>query len=140
MKPFRLEQLLPTEGDEAECLMQWASMRKHKGRIIRDYLIMIPNGAVLAGDLKQRAISMARMKRQGFRPGTFDYLLAIPVEPYPGLWVELKRQKLSVVSEAQYDFKQNMDVIGWATAICKGWDEAKTAIDNYLHGAFHGQR
>lgn len=132
MKPFRLEANLPTEGDEAVCLIQWAQIHRYLGRRLSDYLIMIPNGAVLAGDERQRAIAMARMKRQGFRPGVFDYILAIPVEPYPGLWIELKRQKLGVVSDEQKKFLVSMEAMGWATAIAKGWDEARAVILRYL--------
>lgn len=135
MKPLALTEIIPTEGDEAECLIRWASMRRHRGHRLSDFLIMIPNGAVLAGDVRERAIAMARMKRQGFRPGVFDYLLAIPVEPYPGLWVELKRQKLGVVSDEQKRFELAMSVMGWATAIAKGWDEARAVIEKYLKGS-----
>lgn len=135
MKAFALKELLPTEGDEACSLMQWAATQRYKGRRLTDYLIMIPNGAVLAGDARQRAIAMNRMKSQGFKAGVFDYILALPVAPYPGLWLELKRQKLGVVSEAQGLFKLHMEVVGWATAICKGWEEAKNAINDYLQGA-----
>jgi hypothetical protein len=138
MTAFKLQEQIPTEGDEAECLMQWAQMRRHLGRKVSDYLIMIPNGAVLAGDARERAIAMARMKRQGFRPGVFDYILAIPVEPYPGLWIELKRQKLGVVSDEQKRFELAMSVMGWATAIAKGWDEARAVIEKYLKGSFDG--
>lgn len=134
MSEFKLNMPVPTESDEAACLIQWAQMRRFRGHRLSDYLIHIPNGAVLAGDAREKAIQMARMKRQGFRVGTFDYLLAIPVEPYPGLWIELKRRVLGIVSDEQKRFKSSMEAMGWATAICKGWDQAKEMIEHYLEG------
>lgn len=134
MTILKLEAPLPTEADESQCLIQWATFKRHKGYKLSDYLIMIPNGAVLSGDLKQRAIQMARMKAQGFKAGVFDYLLALPIDQYPGLWIEMKRQKLGVVSDDQRKFDTNMQLAGWATAICYGWDAARAAIETYLRG------
>ena len=56
------------------------------GRLL---LLLVPNGAYLGNDLQQRHITMARMKRQGFRNGVFDYILPVPRAPYPGLWIGL---------------------------------------------------
>lgn len=134
MTILKLSAPLPTEHDECVCLIQWATYKRHNGFRLSDFLIAVPNGAALAGDERQRAIQMARLKAQGLKPGVFDYLLAIPVEPYPGLWLELKRTKLSVISDEQKKFDRNMQLMGWATAICKGWDQAKTAIEGYLRG------
>ena len=126
---LKLKQVVPIESDEARWLIQWAATQRWGDRRLSDLLIMIPNGAVLAGDAKQRAMQMAKMKRTGFRPGVFDYLLPIPRDGAPGLWVELKRRNGGIVSDEQGLFKLDMEVLGWATAICKGWDEAKDAIN-----------
>jgi hypothetical protein len=134
--PFKLKHLIPSEDSEAQCLIQWARVMRYEDRRLSDLLIMIPNGAYLGSDPKQRAITMARMKRTGFRPGVFDYLLAIPRvrgnRAVAGLWIELKRRHLGVVSEEQNTFRLDMEALGWATAICKGWEEAKAAITEYL--------
>ncbi len=113
-------------------MLQWASVTRYKRWRLSELLIMIPNGAVLAGNPKQRAVQMARMKAQGFRPGTFDYLLPIPRGTAPGLFLEMKRRELSVVSPEQSRFQMDMIELGWATAICKGWEVAKDEINLYL--------
>jgi len=132
---LKLKVLIPTEDDEAQCLMQWALTQRWQHFHLSRLLIMIPNGAYLGGDSRQRAITMCKLKRTGFRNGVFDYLLPIPRPPYPGLFLELKRRRGWVVSEEQVAFKLDMDALGWATVICKGWEEAKAAITHYLHGA-----
>lgn len=132
MTSLKLKAPLPTEDDEQECLIQWARVQRYKRWRLSELLIMIPNGAYLGGDPRQRAITMARLKRMGFRNGVFDLLLPIPRPPYPGLFVEMKRRQLSVVSLEQSQFQMDMLDLGWATAICKGWEEGRAAIVEYL--------
>jgi hypothetical protein len=132
MKAFHLKAPLPTEDDEATCLIQWARWQKWKGKRLSDLLVMIPNGAYLGGDAKQRAITMAKLKRMGFRNGVADYLLPIPRGTSPGLWIELKRRQLGIVSPAQAVFKLDMEALGWVCAICEGWEAAKDEINLYL--------
>jgi len=129
---LKLKATLPTEDQEAQCLCEWARVKRWKGAPLSNFLIMIPNGAYLGGDLRQRHITMARMKRTGFKAGVFDYLLAIPTASAGGLWIELKRRHLGVVSMEQAAFQLDMLSVGYAAAVCKGWEAAKKAIENYL--------
>lgn len=135
MKALKLKAPVPTEGDECVALMQWASVTRYKQWRLSNLLIMIPNGAVLAGDVRQRAIQMQRMKRLGFRSGVFDYILPIPVASYPGLFLELKRRDGGVVSGPQALFKFDMEELGWRCAICEGFEAAKSEIEHYLGDA-----
>lgn len=132
MKALKLKPDLPTEDYEAQCLIQWARVTRYKQWALSDLLLMIPNGAYLGGDPRQRAITMGRMKRMGFRSGIFDYLLPVPRGAFPGLWLELKRRQLGVVSNEQGFFKLDMEVLGWKTAIARGWEEARVVITEYL--------
>ena len=129
---FKLKAPLPTEDDEATCLIQWARWQKWKGKRLSDLLVMIPNGAYLGGDVKQRAITKSKLKRMGFRNGVFDYILPVPRGTAPGLWLELKRRQLGIVSPAQAVFKLDMEQLGWVCAICEGWEAAKDEINLYL--------
>lgn len=129
---LKLKQIIPTEDDEAQWLIQWAHTQRYNGRKLSDLLIMIPNGAYLGGDARQRAITMAKLKRTGFRAGVFDYLLPIPRGSYPGLWLELKRRKGGVVSEEQLAFAAEMRALGWSIKVREGWEEAMDAINEYL--------
>ena len=129
---FKLKAPIPTEGDECANLLQWAAVTKHQGRRLSDLLIMIPNGAVLAGDYKHRAIQMARMKRLGFKAGVFDYLLPVASAGSHGLWLEMKRTHGGIVSDEQNEFERLMRSLGWATRIALGWEAAAREIKAYL--------
>jgi hypothetical protein len=135
MTPYKLKHLIPTEDWECQSLIRWAQYTRHNGHRIADFLVMIPNRVKLVGDLRQRAITMATWKRCGFKAGASDYFLAIPTDLSPGLWLEMKRTELSVTSDEQLEFQAKMRAIGYATAIAKGWEEAKEAVTAYLsHG------
>jgi hypothetical protein len=131
---LKLKAIIPTENDECRYLLRWARLQTFSGWRISDLLVMIPNGAVLAGDARQRGMQMGKMKRAGFRTGVSDYFLAAPRGPYGGLWLEMKRRVRGVVSTDQESFQADMRGIGYATAIVKGWEEAKDKINQYLHG------
>jgi hypothetical protein len=129
---FTLKHLTPSEDSEAQCLVQWARVTRYQTWRLADLLLLVPNGAYLGNDLQQRHITMARMKRQGFRNGVFDYILPVPRAPYPGLWIELKRRSLGIVSEEQRQFKADMEALGWKCVIARGWEEGREAIMEYL--------
>ena len=129
---FKLKALIPTESDECANLLQWAAVTKHQGRRLSELLIMIPNGAVLAGDAKHRAMQMNRMKKLGFRPGVSDYFLPVPVGVHHGLWLEMKRTSRGILSDAQLEFHAAMRTQGYATAVSVGFEQAINAIKRYL--------
>lgn len=132
MTPFRLKHLIPTEDQECQSLLQWASMKRHNGHRLSDFLVMIPNRVKLVGDLRQRAITMAIWKRCGFKVGAADYFLALPTPKYPGMWLEMKRTEMSITSPEQRDFQAKMTAMGYFCAITLGWEMAKEAIEGYL--------
>ena len=51
---IKLKPPLPTEGDECAALMQWAAITRYQHWRLCQLLVMIPNGAVLAGDAAGR--------------------------------------------------------------------------------------
>lgn len=132
MNTLKLKALLPTEDDECQNLVQWAGVKRHKGFLLLDYLVMIPNRVRLSGSPKERAMIMASWKRTGFKVGASDYILAIPTPRYPGLWLEMKRTELSVTTEEQIQFQSRMIAIGYCAKICLGWEAAKFEIERYL--------
>jgi hypothetical protein len=125
---------IPTEAQEQSCLLEWARHYRIGALLVADFLISIPNGSVLAGDPGQRARQMNKLKATGLRVGAYDLFLAYPVPPFSGLWIEMKTQKGGQVSDAQERFGALMDIAGYKTTVCLGWEAAKTAIVGYLKG------
>ncbi len=92
-------------------------------------LIHIPNG----GSRKHRFEGW-RLRRQGVRKGVSDLLLPIPSKGFHGLWIEFKAAPPfdAPVSDHQIDWLERMQEHGYATAICRGADEAMATITAYL--------
>ena len=125
-----------SEEEEAYALVAWSNVAHWREWTIRELLIAIPNGAYLGRDVKTRVITMRKLKRAGFTPGVYDYLVPVPVwhgeTLYPGLWLELKRSVRGVVSEEQHVFGERMRLLGWKTCVAAGRNQAVDAITQYL--------
>lgn len=121
------------EDTEQQVLFEWASYHP-----ALKWMFAIPNGAHLAGDKKARAIQMARLKKQGLKPGVSDVFLPLPVTRvsgvYAGLFIEMKRRKAdgpSSVSQDQANFHIAMIQAGYKCVVCYGADEAIEEIRKY---------
>ena len=97
-------------------------------------LFSIPNGAYLAGDKKRRIIQMVNLKKEGFKNGVSDLLLALPSLDKFGLWVEMKDQgsTYSSVSKDQRDHIALMNSVGYHAVWCAGSSEAIKEIKSYM--------
>lgn len=137
--------VVPRESEEQKALFRWLELVRVPvpratdiGRddwiSLSEIAFAVPNGAVLAGDTRQRARHMANLKAQGFRNGVADVVVPIPTVRYHGLFIELKRLKGSKTSDAQIDFAALMRRLDYRVEICKGWEAARDVVVNYLAG------
>ncbi len=117
-----------SEHQEQVALVSWFRLAFPKFKL---HLFAIPNGAHLAGDARLRAIKMNAMKSEGFTPGVSDLFLMIPKNGYHGMWIEMKA-KTGSVSDSQKEFMAAASSMDYLPVVCYGFDEAKTAITNYL--------
>lgn len=78
--------------------------------------------------------SQAALKTHGVSKG-FPDLQVFDRETGRVLFLELKRTKGSSTSPEQKDWIAWLKAAGFAAHICKGFDEAKTAIDNFFKSA-----
>jgi hypothetical protein len=139
------KQRLHAEDRAQQQVIDWAAfVRVASGRMLVRYIVAIPNGAHLAGDAKNRAMQMARLQRLGLHKGASDLLIAYPVGRYHGLFIEMKRPRdhfrdnasaERAVSDDQRIFLTSMADVGYFTAVCYGFDEAKTVTERYLRGS-----
>ena len=98
-------------------------------------LFAIPNGG------KRHAKTARDMKREGVQKGVPDLMLAVPSAPkrrdvvlstfYSGLFVEMKSDKGRLTPD-QSAYLEALAQQGYATAVCKSFDEFKATIENYL--------
>ena len=117
----------PTEAQEQEALFRWAAYSRVKYPEL-ELLFHVPNGG------GRNLIEAAHLKAQGVKPGVPDICLPVPSGRYTALYIELKRRKGGVVSDAQRGWIAALNRVGCRAVVCHGWDEAREEIERYLGG------
>lgn len=114
---------VPTEHDEQKAVVRWFDLQYPA---LRGRLAAVPNGG------QRHPAVAAKLKAEGVRKGFPDMMLLKPANGYFGLLIELKRAKGGSVSPEQKDWLQWLGEQGFMTAVCKGADEARKTIREYL--------
>lgn len=96
------------------------------------WLHAIPNGGSRGDTARSRAIRGAQLKAEGVRVGIADIFLPVARVGWHGLYLELKRGKGGVRSEAQIEFGNYCANAGYAHRFCAGHAEAIDLIEAYL--------
>lgn len=114
----------PLESTEAKKFWQWS--RYHP--IAKLYLYAVQNGGY------RNPREAKNQKDSGTRAGVSDYNLPYPHNGKHGLWIELKRADKSVsrLTEEQAAWLAAMELLGHATCVAYGADEAIKAVEEYL--------
>ena len=86
----------------------------------------VPNGGY------RNKAEAERFRSQVVKPGVPDIVLPVARGGYHGLYIELKRTVGGRVSEEQREWLGKLNAQGYYTAVCRGWEEAKDAIEGYL--------
>lgn len=131
-----------SESAEQQKVVQWWGMYCGTVGLDERLLMASQSGAVLAGDAKHRAIQVARLKREGWRPGVPDLFLALPmatdqhgrVTLFNGCWIELKALD-GCASVVQIEYVTLLRKVGYNAVISHGADEAIRAIKAYCERA-----
>ena len=104
-------------------------------RDIRHYLqlhgfrsVAVPNGAVLAGNAKQRAIQMASLKRDGLTPGFPDLVVFGPGR-IGFIEVKLEGEKLSEKQCEVRDWLVDWSKQDWA--VCRSLEDVKETLGKW---------
>lgn len=113
------------EDEEQMALFRWAEYASAATPELR-LLLHIPNGGAR---IKAEA---ARFRAMGVRAGVPDILLPVARGGYHGLWIELKRASGGRVSVAQAGWLGALASEGYRAEVCRGWDEARKVIEEYL--------
>lgn len=110
--------MIPTEHQEQAVFVRWFRIQFPAVR-----LFAIPNGAFLAGSIGQRAAQMRKLKAEGLDAGVPDICI-----PSWRLWIEFKRTKGGVVSDAQMDWHEYLESIGDAVIVARGFEDAARKV------------
>lgn len=111
-----------SEYKEAMALIEWCSYMP----LVRDLIIHIPNEG------KRTPLQGLYLKRIGLRPGVSDFFLPLPISPYHGLWIELKRTSGGRITPHQAIWIERMKSLDYKAEIAYGWIAARDKILGYL--------
>lgn len=115
----------PTEEVEQTCLFRWAAYASGAYPELR-MLHAIPNGG------KRGKAEAGRMKAAGVKAGVPDMCLPVARHGCHGLYIELKRARGGRVSKEQVAWMDALTRQGYRCALCRGWNEARKVIEEYL--------
>lgn len=103
----------------------WASRTQYQCEPIGHYMFAIPNEG------KRTKRMGARLKAQGLRSGIPDFMLAIPVDEWHGLFVEMKVGD-NDLSDNQVKWRKRLLSRGYKVVVAYSCQEAKEEIKKYL--------
>lgn len=105
-----------TEHEEQRDFVQW--FRK---KFLTVRILAIPNGGA------RNIITASAMKLEGVSPGVPDLYV-----PAWGLWIEMKKAKNGVVSDAQKDWISYLLGLQYSVFVAKGCEDAKLKVIDFL--------
>jgi len=87
------------------------------------------------GEGKRDAFYGAMLKRRGKKDGVPDWLVMIPINGKPGLFLELKRSRKadSSIPKTEREFLLTAEKWGYVCIVAYGYKPALLAIEEYLN-------
>lgn len=112
------------EHQHQTALFRWAGYQTRR-RPELSLMFAIPNGG------RRDAVTGARLKAEGVKPGVPDIFLPVARQEWHGLFIELKagRNKLT---QAQTAWHAHLSQQGYRVAVCYGYEAAIEVIEEYL--------
>lgn len=89
----------------------------------------IPNGGY------RNQAEGAKLKRMGVKAGIPDICIPIPIKPYHGLYLEIKRKRNYKISSHQKYIHPKLKSLGYRMEIVKSLEEAITIVREYFSNA-----
>jgi hypothetical protein len=116
------------EHAEQVALMKWWALVHNRYNLPEQLLFAIPNGG------QRNLIVATKLKAEGVRAGIPDLFLAVPRGRFHGMFVEMKKTKGGRVPKNQQIMLETLNLCGYYSIVCHGWNEARDAITQYLTG------
>lgn len=123
-----MDRYIPTESEEQCLLFEWAEMSLAKYPELA-LLFHVPNGS------SKSKFQAVKFKREGLKAGVPDLCLPVARQGYHALYIEMKRTEGGRLSDAQKWWLENLQKQGNKAVVCKGFEEAVSVIEDYLHKA-----
>lgn len=117
-----MRKYIKLEEPEQIAFIDWCNLHPK----LRDYVIHIPNERLATKSY------YFKLKRMGVKAGVSDIFIPIPQYPWHGLWIEMKANKKSTISDNQLKWLKMMEFQGYKSEICFGCDEAIKITRDYF--------
>lgn len=116
-----------TEHGEQAAVFCWAAQNVRRFPVLR-WMHALANGG------GRTAIQGGLLKAEGVKAGVADINLPVPIGPYAGLYIEMKKADgvPSDVKPEQYEFGAFVTTHYQLWQVCFGWKEAVQQIESYL--------
>lgn len=113
-----------SEHDEQVALFQWAEWMTTQYPRLK-WMYAVPNAAKRSHQLA------SYMKAEGMKAGVPDVCVPIPTATHPGLYIEMKFGSNKPTIH-QKEWLEYLESVGYATAVCYSFDDARMVIEDYL--------
>lgn len=123
-----------TESAEQCAFFHWAAINSQTDPRLR-LLFAVPNGGL------RKKSTAERLKREGAKSGVPDIFFPVAIEPYHGLFIEMKLEKYRTrknggCSDNQLKWISNLRDQNYFCQICYSWLDAAELICKYLKADF----
>ena len=126
--PFKLRPYRPFEVEEQIALMRYAAIQARA--VYRWGMLFAITNGMAASSIR----AAAQAKQAGLKRGVPDLFLPVPISPWAGLFVEMKRLdgRPSDLSPEQRDWLLRLQGQGYHAVVAYGWRAAVAEISAYL--------
>jgi hypothetical protein len=115
-----------------ESTMQVACVRWFRLQYPKLLLFSIPNGAMIAGDARMRAVRWGILQSEGALPGVADLFLSVPSGDLAGLYLEAKTKE-GRHTDTQKEFRDKAIEMGYGYDSFRSLDEFMAIVNKYLN-------
>lgn len=116
-----------TEHQEQIALIDWADVVSKSRYPSLRWLYAVPNGGL------RHPVVANYLKAEGLKPGVPDLVLPVPVLPWHGAYLEMKRYD-GELTPRQVEWRDHLVAVGYAYRMARGWEEARDFLIAYLNG------
>jgi hypothetical protein len=117
-----------TEHQVQVALIDWVDVMCRTAYPQLRWLFAVPNGG-----LRHPAVANY-MKAEGLRAGVPDLVLPVPVEPWHGAYLEMKRAA-GELTPRQAEWREHLIGAGYSYCMARSFEQARDFLISYLKGA-----
>ena len=109
------------ERHEQRMFVKWFYLQYHSQKL-----------AAFVNGFKRTPLQSQLLIYDGMLPGIPDIVILAPRGQYGALFIEMKRSKGGIVSEAQEAVIAHLNANGYKACVCEGFDAARKVTTEYM--------